>query len=83
MKIEHVAGSVADVSAGEIRARVNIDLISRPKKGDYVLVHAGMAIEKIDQRRAHEITSLIAELTEKMDRQDSSGAKAHPQGFRR
>ena len=31
-----------------VRQRVNIQLIDSPIPGDYILVHAGFAIEKID-----------------------------------
>ena len=31
-----------------IRKKVNIQLIDAPHAGDYVLIHAGFAIEKID-----------------------------------
>lgn len=31
-----------------IRQKINIQLIEKPVPGDYVLIHAGFAIEKID-----------------------------------
>jgi hydrogenase expression/formation protein HypC len=31
-----------------IESEVNIQLIDNPKEGDYILVHAGCAIQKID-----------------------------------
>ena len=69
MKVERIDGPMADVCAGSIRSRVSVHLIDRIKKGDYVLVHAGIAIEKIDRKRAREILSLITELGQKIDAQ--------------
>jgi len=67
MKVEHIDGSMAQVSAGAVRSTVNIQLIRQPKIGDYVLVHAGIAIEKINRAKAQEILVLIADLEQKMD----------------
>ncbi len=68
MKIESIKDKMADVSVGDIKARVSVHLIERPKKGDYVLVHAGIAIEKINRDKAVEILTLITELGQKIDR---------------
>ena len=69
MKIERIEGTMAKVSVGSIKSAVSILLIEKPKKGDYVLVHAGIAIEKINKARAREILLLITELGQKMDRE--------------
>lgn len=58
MKIEKVEKDCAQVRVGSVRATVNIQLISKPCKGDYVLVHAGIAIEKINSRKAKETRAL-------------------------
>jgi hydrogenase expression/formation protein HypC len=68
MKIERIEGTMAKVSVGSIKSSVSIQLIEKPKKGDYVLVHAGIAIEKVDRARAKEILSLITELGQKIDK---------------
>ena len=46
-------------------ARRDISLLLMPEEagiGDYVLVHAGFAIQKVDQEAANESLSLIKEL---------------------
>ena len=58
---------MADVCVGDVKSRVSVQLIQKAKKGDYVLVHAGIAIEKINQAKAKEILSLLKELNQKMD----------------
>jgi hydrogenase expression/formation protein HypC len=53
-KILEVNGDVAKVDFGQGVAReVNVMLVDA-KVGEYVLVHAGYAIEKLDQKAAEE-----------------------------
>jgi hydrogenase expression/formation protein HypC len=53
-KILEVKGNVAKVDFGQGVAReVNVMLVDA-KVGEYVLVHAGYAIEKMDQKAAEE-----------------------------
>ena len=47
-------GNILDVNVGLVEARV----------GKYVLVHAGCAIEILEQDRAQEILDLFSEMTE-------------------
>ena len=68
MKIEHINGQMAGVSVGPVRSTVSIQLINKVKIGDYVLVHAGIAIEKIHRARAKEILSLLNELGRNLDK---------------
>lgn len=44
-----------------VKKRINIQLLKAPKPGDYVLVHAGFAIQKI---HPNEFTFLKTSLTE-------------------
>lgn len=44
------------------RHDVNLSLVSDPAHGDYVVVHAGFAIEKLDRQEADERLALFAEL---------------------
>ena len=50
MKILKIEGDRAIVSAGYIKRRIAINFLASPRIGDYVLVHAGFAIEKIDRK---------------------------------
>ncbi len=45
----------AEIEIGGIIKKASLDLINRVKEGDYVLLHAGFAIEVIDQKVALEI----------------------------
>ncbi|MFZ5365516.1 MAG: HypC/HybG/HupF family hydrogenase formation chaperone [Patescibacteria group bacterium] len=41
-----------------LKKKVNISLV-KPKNGDFVIVHAGFAIEIIDKNEAEEITKAL------------------------
>ena len=44
------------------RSKVNLSLVANPVPGDYVIVHAGYAIEKLDAAEADERLRLFEEL---------------------
>lgn len=55
-------GSFAHVDFGGIRRRIGMALVPEAKCGDYVLVHAGMAIQVIDIDEAQQTLQLIREV---------------------
>ena len=63
MKIKNIAGDFAEAEAGGLSKTVNIQMISTVKIGDYVMVHAGFAIEKINPAKAQETLRLIDEIS--------------------
>ncbi len=52
----------AVLRGNEIEA--DLSLIDDPKTGDWILVHAGFAIERIDESEASETLALFAEMGE-------------------
>lgn len=46
---------IAEIEIGGIVKEANLELIPQAVVGDYVLLHAGFAIEVIDQKKAMEI----------------------------
>ncbi len=62
MKVEEINGEFAIVSIGDIRKKVNISLIDDLKVDDYLIVHAGFAIEKIDRKQAEETLEILKEI---------------------
>ncbi len=62
MKIKKIEGDFARVEAGTLLRTVNIQMLSGLKEGDYVIVHAGFAIEKVDPARARETLKIIDEI---------------------
>jgi hydrogenase expression/formation protein HypC len=62
MKIEAVEGATATVSAAGSKINANVMLIDKPKVGEFVLVHAGFAIRKIDEDEAVETIKTLNKL---------------------
>ena len=61
-KITHMKGEEATLDYGGVTKKVNISLVANLKAGDYVLVHAGFAIEKLDKKTAEESLKTIKSL---------------------
>jgi len=59
LKIKSIKGRFAQVEAGRLTRTANIEMVPGLKKGDYVLVHAGFAIQKVDPDKAKETLRLI------------------------
>jgi hydrogenase expression/formation protein HypC len=53
-------GAVVDFMG--VRRRVALDLVEDARPGEYVLVHAGFAIRKLDEDEARETVRLFKEL---------------------
>jgi len=56
-----VDGTHADVDFGGVLRKVNVSLVEA-KEGEWVVVHAGFAIEKMDEDEALETLSLWQEM---------------------
>jgi len=61
--IEIYDGFLALVDAGGARKKISLALVDGVGEGDYVLVHAGFAIEKVDEDEASKTMELIEELS--------------------
>lgn len=62
MKITSIKGEFAQVETGRLKRTINIQLLSSAKIGDYVIVHAGFAIQKLDSEKAKETLKLFYEI---------------------
>lgn len=62
-KVMNIHGDYARVNVMDNLTDVNIRLVE-PKVGDYVLIHAGCAIEVLKEDAAKEILDMFAELEE-------------------
>jgi hydrogenase expression/formation protein HypC len=52
----------ASVELGGVRRKVALDLVPAVKVGDYVIVHVGFAIQRLDEVEARRTLSLLDEL---------------------
>jgi hydrogenase expression/formation protein HypC len=48
-----------------VEKRAALDLVEDPGKGDYVIVHAGFAINKLNKKEARESIKLFKEMGKK------------------
>ena len=62
MKIKNIDGNSADCEAGGLTQKVRIDFVSDARPGDYLMVHAGFAIEKMTQQEAEENMRFLQEV---------------------
>lgn len=60
--IEVEQGDAATVELGGARKKVSLMLVEGVEAGEYVLVHAGFAIEKVDEEEARKTQELLEEL---------------------
>ncbi len=66
-KIIEINGPNAVVEIKNVRRDVRLDLIEDCQIGDYVLIHAGFVINKLDEQSAQESMELWDELLEISD----------------
>ena len=64
MKLVEVEGETGVVELDGLRQTVNLALIEEPEVGQFVIVHAGFAIERLDEAEAAATLALFAELAE-------------------
>lgn len=63
-KIISINDDIADVSIGGNIVKVGIQMLDHIQKGDYVLIHAGFALQNIDEKEALETLQLLKEMNE-------------------
>ena len=62
MKVVKIEGSNGIVELVGVKKEINLGLLDDVKIGEYVIVHAGFAIQKIDEKEARETISLLEEM---------------------
>ncbi|MCP4686935.1 MAG: HypC/HybG/HupF family hydrogenase formation chaperone [Desulfobacterales bacterium] len=60
-KIEKIENSMASIDVDGVKRECSMLLMEDAKVGDYVIVHAGFAIQKIDEVAAMETLSFLKE----------------------
>ena len=64
LKLIEIDGKEAVGDVMGVRRRIRVDFIPEPKIGDYVIVHAGFAIERLSEQQALEDLNSWEELDE-------------------
>ena len=62
VEIVDAENHLAKVEIGGVRRVVNIGMLDNIVLDDYVLIHVGFAMSKIDEKEAHETLQLLQEL---------------------
>jgi hydrogenase expression/formation protein HypC len=65
-KIVSIDGSMAEVSAGGAIFKAGLHLLEDARVGDYILLHAGFAIQKISEEDAAETLRLFEEMNDSL-----------------
>jgi hydrogenase expression/formation protein HypC len=66
-RIVSINGKMAEVSAGGSIFKAGLHMIENAKPGDYILLHAGFAIQKISEKEAAETLRIIEEMNNAMN----------------
>jgi hydrogenase expression/formation protein HypC len=63
-KVVNIDGNNAEVEMMGVVNRISIELLENVKVGDYVLVHAGCAIQVVDEDEAAKTIDIFNEIRE-------------------
>jgi hydrogenase expression/formation protein HypC len=66
VRVLKIDGLKALMELGGLAREASIMLVPDTQVGDYILLHAGFAIQKLDEKEAEETIRLFAELAEGM-----------------
>jgi len=67
---------LARVEFGGITRKVSLDLVPEAGVGDYVIVHVGFAISKVDEEEAHRTLELLEQMSALQDEEPAEAAGA-------
>ena len=71
-KITKIENNMATIDVDGVQREASLLLLEDAKTGDYVIVHAGFAIQKIDEQAAMETLALLKEAAELIEKKDSN-----------
>ena len=66
VEIVDEANQIAKVEVGGVKRNINIGMLDKEEArvGDYVLIHVGFAMSKVDEQQAHETLRVLKEIGE-------------------
>lgn len=62
MQITSIDGTVATVESAGVQMDIGLDLVDEAAVGDFVIVHAGYAIQRLSQDEAQETLAILERL---------------------
>ncbi len=66
LKLTEIDGNEGVAERDGVSRRVRLDFIKDPRKGEYVIIHAGFAIERLDEAKALEDIRAAEEIEEEL-----------------
>ncbi|ACL03971.1 HypC/HybG/HupF family hydrogenase formation chaperone [Desulfatibacillum aliphaticivorans] len=60
-KLIEMDNGMGTVDAGGVKKKISLLLLEDAALGDYILVHAGFGIQKLDEKQAEESLALLRE----------------------
>lgn len=63
LKLTQIDGNEAIGELDGVQRKIRVDFLKQPKLGDYVIAHAGFAIEKLNEQQALENLQAIEEMS--------------------
>ena len=64
LRIAEIDGKNAIGERDGVQRKIRLDFIADPKVGEYVIVHAGFAIERLSREQAEEVLKAFREVEE-------------------
>ncbi len=62
MKLIKKEGDMGTVELGGIERQISLMLMPDARLGEYLIVHAGFAIQRLDEEEAHKTLELLAQM---------------------
>ena len=66
-RIVEINDNMADVSVGGTIFKAGLQMVENVEVGDYILLHAGFAIQKISEMEAKETIKLLNEMNDALN----------------
>ena len=63
-RVTEIEKNVAKVDVGGLVREISIELCPEVSVGEYVLIHTGFAIQKVDEKEAEETLELLNKMAE-------------------
>jgi hydrogenase expression/formation protein HypC len=76
-KVIEIKDNMGVIDVAGVRREASLLLLEEPRVGDWVIVHAGFAIQKIDEAAAQESLRYLREAAQLLVENDDPDAAAH------
>jgi hydrogenase expression/formation protein HypC len=76
-KVVEINDSMGIIDVAGVRREASLLLLENPQVGDWVIVHAGFAIQKIDEATAQESLRYLREAAQLLVENDDPDTAAH------